>query len=71
MPSDIMLEILEDGTVSIKTSDISMTHHLSADEMLDELEDMLGGSSHIVKRTDGHAHAHTHGHNHHHIKAGR
>lgn len=43
MATDIIVEILEDGTVSIKTSDIADTHHLSADQLLDDIEDMLGG----------------------------
>jgi len=43
MPSDIQVEILEDGTVSIKTSDIAETHHISADQLLDEIKSELGG----------------------------
>jgi len=51
MATDISIEILEDGTVSIKTSDISDTHHLSADQLLDEIEDILGGKA-IRKRRE-------------------
>ena len=38
------VEILDDGTVSIQTSDISQKNHVSADELLDMVEDMVGGA---------------------------
>jgi hypothetical protein len=44
MPTDILISIEKDGTVSIKTGEISDTHHLSADAFLDEIESLLGGS---------------------------
>jgi len=40
--STIDIEILEDGTVSVTTEEIAETQHLSADALLDELEDMVG-----------------------------
>ena len=43
MPDDIFVEILEDGTISIKTSDISETNHLSADQLIEEIEELIGG----------------------------
>ena len=43
MPDDMTIEILEDGTISVKTTEISEKNHLSADQLLDELENMLGG----------------------------
>jgi len=39
----IQLEVLEDGTITIQTSDISQKNHLSADEFLDGIEEMMGG----------------------------
>lgn len=39
----INIEILEDGTISIKTSDISDVNHISADSLLDEIESAIGG----------------------------
>lgn len=50
MKTDIIVEILEDGTVSIKTSDVAETHHLSADQLLDEIEEMLGGKVNRQRR---------------------
>jgi hypothetical protein len=41
----IDIEILEDGTISIKTSEISGTNHISADLLLDEIEELAGGQS--------------------------
>jgi len=37
------VEILDDGQVKIQTSDISQKNHMSADELLDMVEDMVGG----------------------------
>lgn len=41
--SDILVDIEIDGTVSIKTSEIAEQAHMSADQLLDEIEAMLGG----------------------------
>jgi len=41
---DIMdVEIMEDGVVKIKTKELSEANHVSADELLDAIEDALGG----------------------------
>lgn len=48
MPTDIQIEILEDGTISVKTSEISDANHISADELLSEITEMAGGE---VKRS--------------------
>lgn len=42
---NIDIEILEDGTISIKTSEISEANHISADLLLDEIEELAGGQS--------------------------
>lgn len=44
------IEIEEDGTVSMTTSDISDQHHVTADDFLSELEDMIGGKKVTKKR---------------------
>ena len=44
MMDRMQIEILEDGTVSIQTSDISQKNHVSADELLDLIEDAVGGT---------------------------
>ena len=43
MSTVIEFEILEDGKVSVTTDKISDTHHLDADQLLEELESILGG----------------------------
>ena len=56
----IQWEILEDGTISITTDAISGPNHQSADELLENLADLLGGEVKIEKRK-GHVHQHRHG----------
>lgn len=48
----IDLEILEDGTVSMKTGAVSDVNHLSADQLLAELDDLLGGTTTRTGRPD-------------------
>lgn len=50
MPSTMDIEILEDGTISVTSGDIGDTQHLSADEFLNDLEDMSGGEKTTTKR---------------------
>ncbi len=50
MPDILDIKIEDDGTVSITTDKISDARHLSADDILTDLEDMLGGPSSVVKR---------------------
>jgi len=57
MNDSISWEILEDGTVTITTDQISRQNHLSADELLEKLADMLGGPVKIEERR-GHVHKH-------------
>lgn len=59
MNDKIEYQILEDGTVRWKTEKISDANHNSADELLDELAEALGGERVTEKRK------HTHGHHHH------
>lgn len=69
----IDFEILEDGTVTITTGDLSGPNHLAADELLDQLNNLLGGSKTVSRRdrfqlhTDISHHLHAHsadGHTH-------
>lgn len=39
----INVEILEDGTVSVSTDSISDAAHFSADQLLDEIANLVGG----------------------------
>ena len=63
MADDIEIEILEDGQVKFTTSKISGANHASADQLLAELEEILGG--HVErKKVKGHK-QHVHKHIHH------
>jgi hypothetical protein len=64
--ADVMeIEILEDGTISVKTDAVSGKNHHSADEFLDMIEELTGGKRTRTPRKDKkikhHKHAH-HGH---------
>jgi len=54
----INLQILEDGTVTIKTNEISDGNHIAAENLLEELESMLGGSVTRQKNPDKKNHVH-------------
>ena len=47
----IHFEILEDGTISVTTDGISGTNHLSADKLLSQLGEFMGGEVNIKKRS--------------------
>jgi hypothetical protein len=59
MADQIKITILEDGTISIETDAISGTNHMSADQLLKEVEKLSGGTR-TTKHKDGHA-THKHG----------
>ena len=58
MADTIFCTILEDGTISIKTVEVSDTNHLSADDLLKQFETLLGGQVTREKLPDKHHHAH-------------
>lgn len=73
--TEISWEILEDGTVSVDTEDLSGPNHYAADELLKELSESLGGVTVVKKKHKFHVHhdlsgalhEHTHdGHTHQH-----
>ncbi len=62
-------KILEDGTISLETDAVSGENHLSAEELIDQLATVMGGSHDMTKKQGHalhHAHGHEHGHSHHH-----
>lgn len=68
----IQFSILEDGTISIKTDRISGTNHMSADDLLADLAQVMGGEHTSKQREDvkvplHHHHGHEHGHTHDHL----
>jgi len=60
----INIEILEDGTLSIKTTDISDSNHISADALMAQFDELIGGKVDIKKNPDAKAHVHLHTHAH-------
>jgi len=55
--SEIKWKILEDGTVSIETDSLEGPNHLSADELLTQLAEVLGGEVTTKKKSRFHVHA--------------
>ena len=56
MADQMELEILEDGTISVKTNKISPVNHVSADQFIAELEELTGGTRTTQKRKVRHTH---------------
>ena len=54
----INLEIMEDGVITVKTSAISDGNHISADNLLADMEKLMGGQVTKQKNPDRHNHAH-------------
>lgn len=59
MSDTIKLKVLDDGTVSSSTDEISPENHQNADAFLEWLAKKLGGTSQRVEKTEGHVHTHT------------
>jgi len=57
-------EILADGTISLKTPGISKENHISADELLDQLAENMGGAVTIEKLKQGYVPVAQHSHDH-------
>lgn len=64
MADIINIEILEDGTISLKTTEISETNHMSADQLLQDFETLLGGKMEFKPNPEAKAKAHIHRHEH-------
>jgi len=58
MSDTINFEILENGTIRVKTNSISPANHMSADSLLANMEKLLGGKVEITKNPDKHGHVH-------------
>lgn len=65
MADKITFTILADGTVRIETEGVSMANHKSAEELLDYINELLGGG-YTVRKKERRASMlkHTHTHNH-------
>jgi hypothetical protein len=60
----INFEILEDGTITVKTSDISDGNHMNADALMKCLDELMGGKVDIKDNPDAQRKAHDHKHAH-------
>lgn len=57
----LSFKILEDGTLEVKTTSVSTGNHMSADALMKNLDELMGGHVEIKKNPDAHQHAHQHG----------
>jgi len=64
MADKMEMEILEDGTITVKTDGVSGKNHKSADEFLKMMEDLTGGGRETKKRVRKHKHKHVAPHSH-------
>lgn len=54
----IEIELLDDGTIKVKTEGISDASHISADSLLNQMETLLGGHVTRIKNPEKHNHSH-------------
>lgn len=57
MSDNIIITILEDGTIRTETDRVSLANHQSAENFINEMERMAGGKR-TVKSKGGHTHTH-------------
>ena len=64
MKEDVIeIQVTEDGLIKVSTPKISAQNHMSADQLLKEIETLAGGD--VVKRKQaGNKTSHHHGHTH-------
>jgi len=55
MADTMKIEILDDGTFSVQTDEVSEKNHYSADEFLSMIEDMAGGTRTTTPRKRSHS----------------
>jgi hypothetical protein len=60
----ISFQILEDGTITVKTTEISSGNHMSADNLMVEFDKMMGGQVTILQNPEAKGKAHLHHHEH-------
>ena len=58
----IKVKILGDGVLSVDTDAISKTNHISADELIEMMEDFIGEIKEVEKKKVSHSHLHQHLH---------
>jgi hypothetical protein len=65
----IAFEILEDGTISIKTDGVPGEHHSAADDLLSDVQKLSGGER-ATRSRGPKKYIHTHTHEHVHVNQG-
>lgn len=60
LKGQLTIEILEDGQIKIETGNLEGPLHLSADQLLKEIQTLLGGEVVIEKIKKKANHMHTH-----------
>lgn len=66
---NMVIEILEDGTIKTTTDPISGANHQNAEAFLKEVGRLAGGETMRQRRSDRHGHSHSHG-DHEHVHEG-
>jgi len=61
---EIIFEILEDGTIKMSTNKISAANHLSAGQLLEQVQRLAGGPTTRESKRTGSLHTHIDHHHH-------
>lgn len=67
---EMIVEILEDGTIKVTTGDMAGAIHQTAEEFMADMRRLLGGEVTTEKTKQSHSHHHHHGHGHNHAGGG-
>lgn len=62
----LVIEILEDGTIRTSSDAVSGANHANAEQFLKYMATLAGGETSRAKRSDAHQHDHHHEHDHDH-----
>lgn len=63
-PGELLVTVLDDGSVKIETDKVAPADHVRAERFLAEVQRLLGGQT--TKTKLAHTHSHDHNHDHHH-----
>jgi hypothetical protein len=59
---EIIIEVLDDGSIKVTTDKVGPANHMSADKLLSFIDELAGGAVQRQKRQGTHTHAHTQHH---------
>jgi len=60
MADQMIIQILDDGTIRTETNPISPVNHQSAEDFMAQVRSLTGGA--VTRQRKGHSHNHTHTH---------